>query len=111
MLRYTNCWGGHRKKLPCYASTYHADREPDGLSSPEAYADFAEQCFEMGYPGFKIHSWGEVDIEREIATVRAVGGARRRKNGANDRSLLRLRHLRRHSSRRKSMRRIRLLLV
>ena len=65
--------GGHRKKLPCYASTYHADREPDGLSSPEAYADFAEQCLQMGYPGFKIHSWGEVDINREIATVRAVG--------------------------------------
>ena len=65
--------GGHRMKLPCYASTYHADREPDGLSSPEAYADFAERCLEMGYPGFKIHPWGVVDIDREIATVRAVG--------------------------------------
>lgn len=65
--------GGHRKKLPCYASTYHADREPDGLSGPEAYADFAEMCLEMGYPGFKIHPWGEVDINREIATIKAVG--------------------------------------
>ena len=26
--------GGYREKLPCYASTYHADREKDGLSSP-----------------------------------------------------------------------------
>ena len=50
--------GGYREKLPAYASTYHADRQPDGLSSPEAYADFAEQCLDMGYQGFKIHSWG-----------------------------------------------------
>ena len=65
--------GGYREKLPCYASTYHADREKDGLSSPEAYADFAEQCLEMGYKGFKIHPWGDPVIEREIETVRAVG--------------------------------------
>ncbi len=65
--------GGYRQKLPAYASTYHADRAPDGLSSPEGYADFAEQCLEMGYPGFKIHSWGAAPIEREIETVHAVG--------------------------------------
>ncbi len=28
--------GGYRERLPCYASTYHADRQSDGLSSPEA---------------------------------------------------------------------------
>ena len=65
--------GGHRQKLPCYASTYHADRTDGGLNRPEAYADFAEQCLEMGYPGFKIHSWGEPIIKREIDTVHAVG--------------------------------------
>ena len=65
--------GGYRTKLPAYASTYHADRS-GGLDSPEAYADFAEQCLEMGYPGFKIHSWGAGPIEREVATVKAVGG-------------------------------------
>ena len=65
--------GGYRKKLPCYASTFHADRQLDGLSSPEAYADFAEQCLEMGYQGFKIHSWGDVSIPREVETVNAVG--------------------------------------
>ena len=65
--------GGYREKLPCYASTYHADRSPDGLSSPEAYADFSEQCLEMGYKGFKIHSWAAAPIEQEIATVNAVG--------------------------------------
>ena len=65
--------GGYREKMPCYASTYHADRSPDGLSSPEAYADFAEQCLEIGYKGFKIHSWAAAPIEREIATINAVG--------------------------------------
>jgi L-alanine-DL-glutamate epimerase-like enolase superfamily enzyme len=65
--------GGWRKKLPAYASTYHGDNQPDGLSSPEAYADFAEQCLAMGYPAFKIHGWGNAPIEQEVATVLAVG--------------------------------------
>ena len=65
--------GGYREKLPTYASTYFADRAPDGLSSPQAYADFAEQCLEMGYPGFKIHPWGAAPIELDIETVHAVG--------------------------------------
>lgn len=47
--------GGSQKKLKCYASTYIGDREPDGLSTPEAYADFAQQCQEIGYQAFKIH--------------------------------------------------------
>jgi L-alanine-DL-glutamate epimerase-like enolase superfamily enzyme len=65
--------GGWRKKLPSYASTYHGDKQPDGLSSPEAYADFAEQCLEMGYPAFKIHGWGNAPIQQEVATVLAIG--------------------------------------
>jgi L-alanine-DL-glutamate epimerase-like enolase superfamily enzyme len=65
--------GGYREKLPSYASTLHADRTDGGLNSPEAYADFAEQCMEMGYRGFKIHSWAEANIRREIDTVHAVG--------------------------------------
>ena len=65
--------GGYRKRLPTYASTYHGDEQPDGLSSPEAYADFAEQCLELGYPAFKIHGWGDAPIEQEVATVLAVG--------------------------------------
>ena len=63
--------GGFRQTLPAYASTYHAD-ENGGLSSPEAFAEFAVQCREMGYPAFKIHGWGRVDIKREVATVLAV---------------------------------------
>ena len=65
--------GGYKESVPCYASTYHGDDEGDGLSSPEAYADFAERCLEMGYPAFKIHGWGNAPISQEVATVHAVG--------------------------------------
>ncbi|MGQ9632566.1 MAG: enolase C-terminal domain-like protein [bacterium] len=63
--------GGYKESLPCYASTYHGDTS-GGLSTPEAYADFAERCLEMGYPAFKIHGWGRAPISQEIATVHAV---------------------------------------
>jgi len=63
--------GGYKESVPCYASTYHGD-ENGGLSSPEAYAEFALQCREMGYPAFKIHGWGRAPIAQEIATVHAV---------------------------------------
>lgn len=65
--------GGSRKKLKCYASTYIGDREPDGLSTPEAYADFAQHCMELGYPAFKIHGWQDANIEEHIELVHAVG--------------------------------------
>ncbi|WP_336342673.1 enolase C-terminal domain-like protein [Halalkalicoccus ordinarius] len=68
--------GTYRERIPAYASTYHAD-DNGGLDSPEAYADFAEDCLELGYSGFKIHGWGGGDdareVGREIETVRAVG--------------------------------------
>jgi len=68
--------GSYRDSIPAYASTYHGD-ENGGLSTPEDFADFAEECLEMGYPGFKIHGWGgsdsSRDLDREIATVHAVG--------------------------------------
>jgi L-alanine-DL-glutamate epimerase-like enolase superfamily enzyme len=65
--------GGKPRPLPCYASTYHGDCVEGGLSTPEAYADFAEQCLEMGYPAFKVHGWGNAPVEREVATIHAVG--------------------------------------
>ena len=52
--------GGYRKRLPAYASTYHGDHN-GGLHSKEAFADFAQQCYEMGYRAFKIHGWHEGD--------------------------------------------------
>jgi len=65
--------GGHIKPLPCYASTTHGD-ENGGLDSPEAFADFAIQCKEMGYPAFKIHSWGQGSnhLDREIDVILKV---------------------------------------
>lgn len=63
--------GGYRTSLPAYASTYHGD-ENGGLSSPEAFADFAVRCRDRGYPAFKIHGWGNGPIEREVATVLEV---------------------------------------
>lgn len=68
--------GTYRERLPAYASTYHGD-DNDGLDSPEAYADFAADCRDRDFPGFKIHGWGggddARDIDREVATVHAVG--------------------------------------
>jgi L-alanine-DL-glutamate epimerase-like enolase superfamily enzyme len=65
--------GGSQKPLPCYASTYLGDYEPGGLSSPEAYADFAEQCLEVGYPAYKIHGWQSAPLKDQIAVVHTVG--------------------------------------
>lgn len=65
--------GAYRWRLPAYASTYHGDRHAGGLSSPEAFADFAEQCLAMGYPAFKLHGWSDGDVAEEVALVRAVG--------------------------------------
>ena len=64
--------GGHIRPLKSYASTPHGDHN-GGLDSPEAYADFAEQCLEMGYPAFKIHGWGGSLVNLEIANIHAVG--------------------------------------
>ena len=61
-------------RCPAYASTYHGD-ENGGLSTPEAFAEFAVQCREMGYPAFKIHGWSAGPIEREVATVLATRSA------------------------------------
>ncbi len=64
--------GGWRKTIPAYASTYHGD-ENGGLSTPEQFADFAEQCYGIGYRAFKIHGWQEATIEEQIELVHAVG--------------------------------------
>jgi L-alanine-DL-glutamate epimerase-like enolase superfamily enzyme len=68
--------GSYRDRLPAYASTPHGD-ENGGLDSPEAFADFAEECLDLGYPAFKIHGWGgsdaSRDVDRERRTVLTVG--------------------------------------
>lgn len=68
--------GTYRERIPAYASTYHGD-ENGGLDSPDAFADFAEECLEMGFGGFKMHGWSGSDssrnIEREVETVLSLG--------------------------------------
>jgi L-alanine-DL-glutamate epimerase-like enolase superfamily enzyme len=70
--------GTYRKRFPAYASTYHGD-DAGGLDSPDAFAEFAETCRDIGYDGFKIHGWGgddsARDLDREIEAVHAVGEA------------------------------------
>lgn len=71
--------GGSRMQLPAYASAPTGDEE-GGLDSPEAMADFAEQCLELGYPAFKHHSWMISDrhldrgpaVDREVEALRAI---------------------------------------
>lgn len=68
--------GTYRDRLPAYASTAFAD-DNGGLDSPDAYADFAEQCRDLGYQAFKAHGWRAEDdppeVDREIALVRTLG--------------------------------------
>jgi L-alanine-DL-glutamate epimerase-like enolase superfamily enzyme len=64
--------GGSRKRLPAYASTWFGG-DGGGLASPEAYADFAEECYELGYRGFKIHGWTDGSTRRDAAAVRLLG--------------------------------------
>ncbi len=66
--------GTYRTELPAYVSTYSAGE--NGLDSPEAYAEFGAEVRDLGFPGYKLHTWrGQeaVDIDREVETVRAVG--------------------------------------
>jgi L-alanine-DL-glutamate epimerase-like enolase superfamily enzyme len=69
--------GGNRTNLPTYASAFQADRQKGGLNSPEAHAEFAQQCLEIGYRGFKTHPWeaSEATIEEWVATNNALGKA------------------------------------
>jgi len=63
--------GGYRHRLLTYASTMHGDRH-GGLSSKEAYGDFALQCRTTGYQAFKIHGWYDGNPAEEIATIKHV---------------------------------------
>jgi L-alanine-DL-glutamate epimerase-like enolase superfamily enzyme len=65
--------GGYRDRVPAYASTYMADRQPDGLNSPESYVAFGEDCRDRGYPAYKMHPTGDPDRDAEICG--AVGEA------------------------------------
>ena len=64
--------GTYRTKVPAYASSIDGAVEGP-LSTPESYADFAEQCLEMGYRGFKIHPMAWPDLRTHIQAVLAIG--------------------------------------
>lgn len=66
--------GGEKRPLKAYASTLHGD-ENGGLTTPEHFADFAQQCLEMGYQSFKVHGWGLArnHIDREVENVLNLG--------------------------------------
>ena len=49
--------GGFRDTIPAYASTMCGDEIPNGLDSPESYANYAEACVAKGYKAFKLHTW------------------------------------------------------
>jgi L-alanine-DL-glutamate epimerase-like enolase superfamily enzyme len=63
--------GTYRTRVPAYASTI--DGAITGpLSTPESYGDFAEQCREMGYRGFKIHPYAWPDVQSHVDAVLAI---------------------------------------
>lgn len=63
--------GGYRTRLKAYASTFHGDHA-GGLDSPEKFGEFAVQCKEMGYQGYKIHGWFDGDKYGEAAAILAA---------------------------------------
>jgi L-alanine-DL-glutamate epimerase-like enolase superfamily enzyme len=64
--------GGYRDRLPTYASTFFVDEEPDGLDTPEAFADYAEACLGRGYDGFKFHCHPDSRPAFDIAICEAL---------------------------------------
>ncbi|MDI6024986.1 enolase C-terminal domain-like protein [Corticibacterium sp. UT-5YL-CI-8] len=60
--------GGYRTTLPSYVSTFHGDRN-GGLSSKEAFADYALENLELGFKAFKIHGWSAGDRREEAQNV------------------------------------------
>ncbi|HET9000087.1 MAG TPA: enolase C-terminal domain-like protein [bacterium] len=79
--------GRYRDTVPAYGSTMCGDDLPGGLSSPEAYADFAAALVSEGYPAIKLHTWMPPlgpDPKRDVAACRAV----RERVGPNVRLML-----------------------
>src|SRR4051794_7975972 len=69
--------GASRDKVPAYASTMVGDDTPGGLDTPEAYARYAIECKERGYPAFKLHTWqpptaGAPSVKNDIKACAAV---------------------------------------
>lgn len=67
--------GTYQTNIPAYASTAFGD-DNGGLDSPEAYADFAEECFTAGFSALKLHGWraesSHLDVKREVDLINVV---------------------------------------
>ncbi len=63
--------GGYRTKLPAYASSMHGDLN-GGLSDAQRVVEFAEQCAEMGYRGFKFRGWSNGDAKETVSVIQAL---------------------------------------
>ena len=35
----------------------------------EAYVDFAEECYELGYRAFKVHGWNDGNVKEEVENI------------------------------------------
>ncbi|TDP01259.1 mandelate racemase family protein [Marinomonas balearica] len=69
--------GGYRDKVKAYGSTMCGDEVSGGLSTPEEYADFANQLVQLGYKGIKLHTWMPPvrfapSVDRDIRACEAV---------------------------------------
>jgi L-alanine-DL-glutamate epimerase-like enolase superfamily enzyme len=64
--------GGSKSRVKAYASTWFGG-DDGGLSTPEAFAEFAEVCHALGYRAYKMHGWSDGDPARDIAAVRLLG--------------------------------------
>jgi len=69
--------GAARDTVPAYASTMVGDDQEGGLDTPEAYARYAIQCRDRGYPAFKLHTWqpptpGAPSVKRDVEACAAV---------------------------------------
>ncbi len=60
--------GGYRDRIATYASTYHGDHT-GGLDSKEAFAEFGQKCYDMGYRAYKIHGWKDGNARVEAQNV------------------------------------------
>jgi len=74
--------GGYRDNVLAYGSTMCGDDLPDGLSTPDEYARFAEKLVARGYKGIKLHTWmppisfapdAKMDVKACAAVREAVG--------------------------------------
>ena len=61
--------GGYRERLPTYASSHHGQDGEYGLNSIERFAEYAVECREKGFVGFKIHGWHDGNRKREANNI------------------------------------------